>query len=83
LDDLPGDTRLQALRLIRNAADTRIKLQGNLDDLLREYARSRLEDGDEPTEEDIKENKDRRRRMKEMGTLLAGQWTGRKPKRQK
>jgi hypothetical protein len=82
-DDLPADIRLSALRLIRDAAETRIKLQGNLDDLLREYARSKLEDGDDPTEEDIRQNKERLRRLREIGALHADQWSGRKPRRKK
>lgn len=81
LDDVPADIRARALRFIGDVVEQRKLVEGRIDDWLRSYARSDLLSDDEPSEEEVKDDKERLARLHSLGGLRPGQWQGRNPRK--
>lgn len=80
VDQLPPNIRARVLALIRTAQDTQSRLQHEIDEMLREHARSPFLDLRAESEEDRKK---REEDLKTIQGLYAGNWRGRQQKSQK
>jgi hypothetical protein len=77
IDRLTPEMRMQAINAINKILETADEVFDGFDALLIEFAKSTIL-GDGETEEDVRRNKERLAKLREVEGVLPGNWRGRK-----